>query len=97
MDQSDGKGLARPVRVVKNTDILATEMPMADNLKALEKRVAALERQLAELRAQPTPVQNVGLDWRQWAVADEEGIEEISRLGREYRRTGRLPDADHRP
>jgi len=70
---------------------------MADKLKALEERVATLERLVAELRAQPTPVKNVGLDWRQWAVADEEGIEEIARLGREFRRTGRIPDADGQP
>jgi hypothetical protein len=73
------------------------EEPMAEQLKALEKRVATLERLVAELRAQPTPVQNIGLDWRQWAVADEEGIEEIARLGREYRRTGLAPDAERQP
>jgi hypothetical protein len=67
---------------------------MADKLKALEQRVEALERQLAELRAQPTTVESVGLDWRRWAISDEAGIEEITRLGREFRRTGRLPGAD---
>jgi hypothetical protein len=73
------------------------EEPMADKLKALEERVATLERLVAELRAQPTPVENIGLDFRQWAVADEEGIEEIARLGREFRRTGRVPDAQGQP
>ena len=65
---------------------------MSNDFQSLEQRVTTLERLVAELRAQPTPVENVGLDWRQWAVADEEGVEEITRLGREFRETGRIPD-----
>jgi len=70
---------------------------MAADMESLEQRVTTLERLVAELRAKPTPVGNVGLDWRRWAVADEEGIEEVARLGREYRQTGRVPDADGQP
>ena len=70
---------------------------MAAEFESLEQRVATLERLVAELRARPTPVENVGLDWRRWAVADEEGMEEIARLGQEYRRTGRVPDAEGQP
>jgi hypothetical protein len=73
------------------------EDKMADKLKALEERVATLERLVAELRAQPTPVENIGLDFRQWAIVDEEGIEEIARLGREFRRTGRIPGDEGQP
>jgi hypothetical protein len=70
---------------------------MADKLKALEERVATLERLVAELRAQPTPVKNVGIDRKLWAVADEEGIAEVARLGREFRKTGRIPEPDEQP
>jgi hypothetical protein len=73
------------------------EEPMAADLKSLEQRVATLERLVAEIRARPAPVENVGLDWRRWAVTDEEGIEEMTRLGQEYRRTGRLPDDEGPP
>ena len=70
---------------------------MSADLQSLEQRVTTLERLVAELRAQPTPVEHVGLDWKQWAVADEEGIEEVTRLGREYRLTGRVPDGEGQP
>jgi hypothetical protein len=75
----------------------ATEEPMAADLQSLEQRVATLERLVAELRAQPTPVKNVGLDWRKWAVADEDGIEEITRLGREFRVTDGIPESEEQP
>jgi hypothetical protein len=67
---------------------------MTADLQSLEKRVATLERLVAELRAQPSQVKNVGLDWMRWAVGDEEGIEEITRLGREFRETGRIPESE---
>lgn len=70
---------------------------MSADLKTLEERVTTLERLVAELRTRPTAVETVGLDWKQWAVADEEGIEEITRLGREYRLTGQVPDAEGQP
>jgi hypothetical protein len=70
---------------------------MTADLKSLEQRVTTLEQLVADLRARPTPVENVGLDWKRWAVADEEGIEDVARLGQEYRRTGRVPDAEGRP
>lgn len=70
---------------------------MASDLQSLEQRVAALERLVAELRAGPTPARNVGIDRKRWAVVDEEGIEEISRLGRQFRVTGRIPESDELP
>jgi hypothetical protein len=69
---------------------------MAPDLQALEQRVTALEKLVGELQSRigtPTAGRAGVPDWiARWAVSDEEGIEEVYRLGREFRETGRLPD-----
>jgi hypothetical protein len=92
-----GTALSGPVGFGKMSLVFTAEEPMSADLQSLEQRVATLERLVDELRTRPAPVENVGLDWKQWAVADEAGIEEITRIGREYRLTGRVPEADGQP
>jgi hypothetical protein len=76
---------------------------MATDLQSLEQRVTALEKLVGELQSRvgtPTGQGRSGVpDWiARWAVSDEEGLEEVYRLGREFRETGRVPDeADDRP
>ena len=62
---------------------------MAADMQSLEQRVATLEHQVAELRTQPTAG---WLDRLTGSVTDDEAFEEAMRLGREFRRTGRVPD-----
>lgn len=63
---------------------------MPDELKTLAERVSALERAVALLQARTLPQPP---DWiKAWAVSDEEALEEVSRLGREFRKTGRISD-----
>jgi hypothetical protein len=63
---------------------------MDPNLTALTERVANLERVVAEMRRN-TPATS-WLDTVRGSITDVEAFEEAMRLGREYRKTGRLPD-----
>jgi len=65
---------------------------MSDELTALSERVAALEQAVARLQAELTPPTEHWLNRLRAGVTDEEAFEEAMRYGREFRKTGRLPD-----
>jgi hypothetical protein len=65
---------------------------MAVDLQTLDQRVTPLELLVAKLRSQVVSTRDRGIDPNLWAVADEAGIEEVARLGGEFRRMGRVPD-----
>ena len=69
---------------------------MAPNYESLDERVTALEKLVAELRTQLTSKAG-WLDRLTGSVSDPEAFEEAMRLGREFRRTGRLPDQPDDP
>ncbi len=70
---------------------------MAPNYESLDERVTALEQLVADLRAQLTAKPAGWLDRLTGSVTDPEAFEEAMRLGREFRRTGRLPDQPDDP
>jgi hypothetical protein len=64
---------------------------MAPNYESLDERVTTLEKLVADLRTQLT-AKDGWLDRLTGSVTDPEAFEDAMRLGREFRRTGRLPD-----
>lgn len=65
---------------------------MNSGLQSLEQRVAVLEKLVNDLRAELTARPGNWLDRLTGSVKDQEAFEEAMRLGREFRRTGRVPD-----
>ena len=65
---------------------------MDSNLEALTERVANLERVVAEMRRNTVTATTSWLDALRGSITVAEAFEEAMRLGREYRKTGRLPD-----
>jgi hypothetical protein len=70
---------------------------MSNEMNALAERVAALEQAVARLQAQVAPPNGSWVHNHHWAVTDEEALEEATRLGREFRKTGRIPDEPSQP
>ena len=65
---------------------------MSNELNALAERVAALEETVARLQCELGTQNGAWPRRNSWAVRDEEALEEVTRLGREFRKTGRIPD-----
>jgi hypothetical protein len=70
---------------------------MAADLQTLNERVTALEKVVADLRAEIAAKQAGWLDHLTGSVTDPEAFDEAMRLGREFRRTGRVPDQPDDP
>jgi hypothetical protein len=65
---------------------------MANKLNSLAERVAALEQTVAQLRTQLAARPTGWLGRLTGSISDPEAFEEALRLGREFRRTGLVPD-----
>ena len=64
---------------------------MSNELQEITKRLESLEQTVARLESEAANRQPKWFDKKFWEVADVEGFEEVTRLGREFRRTGQLP------
>jgi hypothetical protein len=58
---------------------------MSNELNALAERVASLEQTVAQLQSEISGQKTKPFDRKRWAVTDEAALEEITRLGREFR------------
>jgi hypothetical protein len=67
---------------------------MADEITSLKERVEALEKKVEELRNATKTANGNWLEHSQWPVSDPEALAEANRLGREFRKTGKLPEGD---
>jgi hypothetical protein len=65
---------------------------MVPNYESLDARVTALEKLVTDLRSQLTAAPIGWLDHLTGSISDPEAFEEAMRLGREFRKTGRLLD-----
>jgi len=64
---------------------------MAPNYESLDERVTTLEKLVADVRAQLTAQPAGWLGRLTGSVADPESFNEAMRLGREFRKSGRIP------
>jgi hypothetical protein len=67
---------------------------MTDEITALRERLEALEKKVEQLQSATAKTDKDWLSHSFWPVSDPHALEEATRLGREFRKTGRLPEAD---